>query len=51
MATSGMRFQIRREREKNVFIILDIGVEYRILDLDLVLLLILKGLVFLMRRI
>ena len=51
MATSGMRFQIMREREKNEFIILDIGVEYRILDLDLVLLLILKGLVFLMRRI
>ena len=51
MATSGMRFQIMRESEKNVFIILDIGVEYRILDLDLVLLLILKGLVFLMRRI
>ena len=51
MATIGMRFQIMREREKNVFIILDIGVEYRILDLDLVLLLILKGLVFLMRRI
>ena len=51
MAKSGMRFQIMREREKNVFIILDIGVEYRILDLDLVLLLILKGLVFLMRRI
>ena len=51
MATSGMSFQIMREREMNVFIILDIGVEYRILDLDLVLLLILKGLVFLMRRI
>ena len=51
MATSGMRFQIMRESEKNVLIILDIGVEYRILDLDLVLLLILKGLVFLMRRI
>ena len=51
MSTSVMRFQIMREREKNVFIILDIGVEYRILDLDLVLLLILKGLVFLMRRI
>ena len=51
MATSGMRFYIIKESEKYFFIILDIGVEYRILDFDLVLLLILKGLVFLMRRI
>ena len=51
MATSGMRLQNKRARQKKVFIILDIGFEYRSLDLDLVLLLILKGLVFLMRRI